>query len=74
MKFERAAIPSGHCWSSPFVRWQGSLADVPAPELAAAVTGAALARRGLDTADLDGLVVGLTVPQRNSFYLAPWLA
>lgn len=56
------------------MRWQGSLADVPAPELAAAVTGAALARRGLDTADLDGLVVGLTVPQRNSFYLAPWLA
>lgn len=56
------------------MRWQGSLADVPAPELAAAVTGAALARRGLDTADLDGFVVGLTVPQRNSFYLVPWLA
>lgn len=74
MRFEHAAIPSGHCWTSPFVRWQGSLADVPSPDLAVAVTGAALARRGLGAADLDGLVVGLTVPQPNTFYLTPWLA
>lgn len=46
MRFEHAAIPSGHCWTSSFVRWQGSLADVPSPDLAAAGdTGAALVLR-----------------------------
>ena len=28
MKFNRTALPVAHLWSSPFVRWQGSLADV----------------------------------------------
>ena len=27
MKFERAAFSVRHLWSSPFVRWQGRLAD-----------------------------------------------
>jgi acetyl-CoA acetyltransferase len=74
MKFEHAAIPSSHCWSSPFVRWQGALADVTSPDLAAAVTAAALSGRGITEGDLDGIVVGLTVPQPHTFYLAPWLA
>lgn len=74
MKFTRAALPASHCWSSPFVRWQGSLADISSMDVAAAVTGAALAQRGVTESDLDGLVVGLTVPQPHSFYAAPWLA
>lgn len=74
MKFEHAAISSDHCWSTPFVRWQGSLADVASPDLAAAVTAAALSQRGVDKGELDGIVVGLTVPQPHAFYLAPWLA
>ncbi len=74
MKFDDAAIAAGHCWTSPFVRWQGRLADVSSTDLAAAVTAAALTQRGLDESDFEGLVVGLTVPQAQSFYFAPTLA
>ena len=74
MRFESAALSPDFLWSSPFVRWQGSLADVPSADLAVAVTRAALAQRGLGAAAIDGLVIGQTVPQANSFYLVPWLA
>lgn len=74
MRFESATLSPDLLWSSPFVRWQGSLADVTSAQLAVAVTRAALARRGLESAEIDGLVVGQTVPQPSSFYLAPWLA
>ena len=74
MKFHNAAIAVHHCWTSPFVRWQGALADVSSLDLASVVTRQALERRGLGEADLDGVVVGLTIPQSNSFYAAPWLA
>ncbi|WHZ10070.1 MAG: acetyl-CoA acetyltransferase [Burkholderiaceae bacterium] len=74
MKFEHAALPIGHAWSSPFVRWQGALADVSSLDLAAAVTGDALAARGVDRATIDTLVLGTTVPQPSSFYAVPWLA
>ncbi len=74
MKFDNAAIAAGHCWTSPFVRWQGRLAELPSTDLAAAVTAAALVQRGLEERDFDGLVVGQTVPQAQSFYFAPTLA
>lgn len=74
MKFERAALPLNLIWSSPFVRWQGSLADVSSLDLAVAVTGDALAQRGGDAKAIDRLVVGLTIPQPHSFYAVPWLA
>ena len=45
MKFEHVALSAGHLWSSPFVRWQGRLADVSSLDLAVAVTRAALAAR-----------------------------
>ena len=74
MKFERAALPVGHLWSSPFVRWQGALQDVSSIDLAAAVTNDALDARGIERANIDTLVLGTTVPQASSFYAAPWLA
>lgn len=75
MKFDNAAIPLNLLWSSPFVRWQGSLADVSSLDVAVAVTGDALAQRGGDAAAaIDRLVVGLTIPQPHCFYAAPWLA
>lgn len=74
MRFERTALPLHWIWSSPFARWQGSLADTSSLDLAAAVTADALAQRQLDPADIQGLVVGLTIPQAHSFYAAPWLA
>ena len=74
MRFEQAAIPLPLLWSSPFVRWQGSLADVSSLDLAAAVTGDALTERQVDRAAIDRVVLGMTIPQANSFYAAPWLA
>ena len=74
MKFERACIPLGCAWSSPFVRWQGSLAEVSSMDLAVHVTRDALAARGIEPKTLTQLVMGFTVPQNDSFYAAPWTA
>jgi acetyl-CoA C-acetyltransferase len=43
MRYDDIAIPLGCSWSSPFARWQGSLAEVPSVDLAVAVTARALA-------------------------------
>ncbi|MGH9003841.1 MAG: thiolase family protein, partial [Acidimicrobiia bacterium] len=74
MKLGTACIPLGLAWSSPFVRWQGSLADVSSLEMAVSVTKEALARRDADPSVITRLVMGWTVPQRESFYGAPTLA
>jgi acetyl-CoA acetyltransferase family protein len=74
VKFERAAFSLSHAWSSPFVRWQGSLADVSSLELAVAVTGDALKEREVDRKAIDQVIFGCTVPQPSSFYAAPWVS
>ncbi len=74
MRYEDAAIPAGYAWSSPFARWQGSLAGLPGLDLAAAVSSRALAERRVDPTMIDGLVLGWTVPQPDIFYGAPALA
>ena len=53
MKFERAALSAAHLWSSPFVRWQGRLADVSSLDLAFAVTRDALAARQFDASRIE---------------------
>ena len=74
MKLTTPCIPLGLAWSSPFVRWQGSLADTSSLDLAVTVTREALARRDVDPSVVTRLVMGWTVPQRESFYGAPTLA
>jgi acetyl-CoA acetyltransferase len=74
MRYEDVAIPLGAAWSSPFARWQGTLAETSSLDLAAVVTERALADRGLDPEELCGLVLGWTVPQPDIFYGAPGLA
>jgi acetyl-CoA acetyltransferase len=74
MKHEDVAIPAGMAWSSPFTKWQGTLAEVPSLDLAADVTARALAQRGVDPGQLDGVVLGWTIPQPDIFYGAPTLA
>ncbi len=74
MNHRDAAIPLGAAWSSPFVRWQGSLADINSIELAAQVARDALERAGIDVGRLDSIVVGITVPQKESFFGGPTLA
>jgi acetyl-CoA C-acetyltransferase len=74
MKLGSPCIPLGLAWSSPFVRWQGSLAEINSLDLAVAVTRDALARKEMDPASITRVVMGWTVPQRESFYGAPTLA
>jgi acetyl-CoA C-acetyltransferase len=74
MKYTDVAIPLGHAWSSPFAKWQGTLAEVAGLDLAVAVTARALADRGVDPLRLDGVVLGWTVPQKDIFYGAPTMA
>lgn len=73
MRFEDVVIPLGAAWSSPFVRWQGATADISSLELAHQVTARALAERE-PAWPVSELVLGLTVPQKESFYGAPTLA
>ena len=74
MRYEDAAIPAGLAWSSPFVKWQGSLGEVSSLDLAVDVTARALAARGIDPALVEGLVLGWTIPQPDIFYGASTLA
>ena len=66
-------IPYRAYWSTPFAKWQGSLAHLHSIRFAAHVARHALAKRGIDPAVFDYGVLGLTVPQPACFYGLPWL-
>lgn len=74
MRFEKTFVPYGGYWSTPFVRWQGSLAQSHPVKLAAEVASRALAERGIEPTVFDSLFFGMTVPSPHSFYAAPWVA
>ncbi|MEM8552904.1 MAG: thiolase family protein [Pseudomonadota bacterium] len=68
-----AVLPYGAWWSTPFSRWQGSFCELHAIRFAAQVAKGALAARNIDPAAIDFGVLGNTIPQKGSFYGAPWL-
>jgi acetyl-CoA acetyltransferase len=70
----KAEIPYGAYWSTPFARWQGAFADLNALEFAAWVTKRELARREIDAGVFDHGALGMSVPQKHSFYGLPWFA
>jgi acetyl-CoA C-acetyltransferase len=74
VRYERACIPLGGAWSSPFARWQGPLSEVSSLDLAVLVTKRALDERDVDPADVTQVVLGWTVPQEGAFYGAPTVA
>jgi acetyl-CoA acetyltransferase family protein len=74
MFFQKTYIPYGNYWSTPFCRWQGSFAHLNAVSFAAEITTLALEERGISPKVFDSLHLGLTVPQKHSFYGGPWLA
>jgi acetyl-CoA C-acetyltransferase len=74
MKFENAFIPVGLAWTSPFVRWQGSFAEISAIDLAVDVTTQALAGSALAMDEVTDLTFGITIPQPTIFYGAPTVA
>jgi len=66
-------IPYGGYWSTPFARWQGSLSHLHSLRFAAHVAKTELAKRDIDPQVFDFGVLGMTRPERGSFYGLPWL-
>jgi acetyl-CoA C-acetyltransferase len=74
VRYERAFIPLGGAWSTPFCRWQGAFSELSSLELAEVATRRALADRDLPATELTRLILGWTVPQPGAFYGAPTVA
>jgi acetyl-CoA acetyltransferase len=74
VRYERACIPVGGAWSSPFARWQGPLSEVSSLDLAVLAGSRALVDRGVAPEWLTQIVLGWTVPQEGAFYGAPTVA
>lgn len=72
--FTKAFIPYGGYFSSPFARWQGTLANENAIVLAAATTKRWLAEKKIDPSIFEYLFFGFTIPQHHGFYASPWAA
>ncbi len=68
-----AFIPYGIYWSTPFAKWQGSLAHLHSLKLAANVGKAFLQSKKLPMEAIDLGVLGITNPQPSSFYGLPWV-
>ncbi|THB75949.1 MAG: thiolase family protein [Desulfobacteraceae bacterium] len=74
MKYTNAFIPYKGYYSTPFCRWQGSLANENAIELGAAVSRQLLEEKDIDVERLDYLIFGNTIGQHHQFYSSPWAA
>ena len=67
-------IPYKGYFSSPFARWQGSMANENAIVLAAETAKRWLAEKSWDPKIFDYLFLGITVHQQHGFYGGPWAA
>lgn len=74
MQFQNVFIPYGGYWCTPFVKWQGSFANLHPLTFAAQVAKRALAERQIAPGEFDALYLGATIPSKHSFYGAPWVA
>jgi acetyl-CoA acetyltransferase len=70
----KAYIPYGGYYSTPFARWQGSLANENSIVLGAATSKRFLEAKGWDPQIIDYVIVGSTVYQKQWFYSGPWAA
>ena len=73
MSFEKSFIPYGGYWSSPFSKWQGSLANLHAIKFAAETAKKLFEKRGISPEVFDNLYFGQTIPQLSCFYGGPWI-
>jgi acetyl-CoA acetyltransferase len=67
-------IPYKGYFSSPFSRWQGSMANENSIELAAETAKRWLEEKSWDPKVFDYLFLGITVHQLHGFYGGPWAA
>jgi acetyl-CoA acetyltransferase len=72
--FTKAYIPFRGYYSSPFSRWQGSMATQNAIILAAETSKRWLAAKNWDPKMFDYLFLGITIGQPRWFYGSPWAA
>ncbi len=72
--YSKVFIPYRAYFSSPFSRWQGSLQNENAIELAAVTAKKWLATKDLDAKIFEYLFLGKTIGQLHTFYTAPWAA
>ncbi len=70
----KAFIPYKGYYSTPFCRWQGSMANDNAIVLGAQTSKRWLAEKDWDPKSFDYLILGITVGQRHQFYGSTWAA
>ena len=70
----KAFIPYGGYYSTPFVRWQGTLANENAIVLGADTAKQWLAAKSWDPGMFDYLFLGITIGQHYLFYGSTWAA
>jgi acetyl-CoA acetyltransferase family protein len=68
-----AYIPYGAYWSTPFAKWQGSIAQMNPLALVARTGQRALADKQFPTEAIDLAILGLTNPYKGSFYGLPYV-
>jgi acetyl-CoA acetyltransferase family protein len=69
----KAYVPYGAYWSTPFSKWQGSLSHLHSMKLAANVARDTMAAKKLPLEAIDFGVLGITIPQPSSFFGLPWV-
>ncbi|MFX1282611.1 MAG: thiolase family protein [Promethearchaeota archaeon] len=74
MRFENTYVPYGCFWSTPFLRWQGNFSSLHAIPFAAEMTTRTLNDRNISPDTFDSIYLGITVPQKHSFYGQTWFA
>jgi acetyl-CoA acetyltransferase len=70
----KAYIPYGGYYSTPFARWQGSLANENSIVLGADTSRRFFETKKWDPQSFDYILVGSTVYQKQWFYSGPWAA
>ena len=70
----KAFIPYNGYYSSPFCRWQGSMANENAIVLGARTARNWILKKGYDSTILDYMYYGITIAQHRMFYSHVWAA
>jgi acetyl-CoA acetyltransferase len=68
----KAFIPYGGYYSTPFARWQGTLANENSITLGTETSKRWLAQKNWDPKIFDYLILGITIGQPKLFYGGPW--
>lgn len=70
----KAFIPYKGYYSSPFVRWQGAMANDNAISLAGDTSQKWMKSKGWDPQKIEYVILGVTISQPYLFFSGPWVA